>query len=163
MKDKGTYTFLLDKQDFKFSCAHFILFDAERAELLHGHNYQVGVELRGRSLDEEGLLIDLVRVKTTIRRLCDRLDSRTLVPNRSRHLVIERDREGVEIRFGKRSYRFPEDDVLLLDEINVSVEVLARMLWQELVAALEEPGIEAVGVSVSGTSGQACWYRAPIT
>jgi len=162
MKDSATYTFLLDKQDFKFSCAHFILFDAERAELLHGHNYQVGVELGGRELDEEGLLIDLMRVKTAIRRLCDRLDSRTLVPSRSRHLLIEREQDGVEIRFGKRSYRFPEDDVLLLDEINVSVEVLARMLWQELVAALEEPGIETVGVSVSGTSGQTCWYRAAI-
>ena len=107
-------------------------------------------------------MLDLERVKATIRAVCARLDSRTLVPTQSRHLAVERRDGSVEITFRERSYRFPEGDVLLLEQINTSIEVLARMLWQELAAALEEPGIEELAVSVSGTSGQACGYRAPL-
>lgn len=162
MSHPATFTFVLDKQDFKFSCAHFIVFAADRAELLHGHNYRLAVELSGQGIDEEGLMLDLERVKATIRAVCARLDSRTLVPTRSRHLAVERRDGSVEITFRERSYRFPEGDVLLLEQINTSIEVLARMLWQELAAALEEPGIEELAVSVSGTSGQACGYRAPL-
>ena len=161
MHDETTFTVLLAKQDFKFSCAHFIVFGAERAELLHGHNYQVSVELRGRSLDDEGLLVDMARAKAQIRRACARLDSRTLVPSRNHHLAVERRPGGVDITFRERRYRFPADDVLLLEEINTSIEVLARMLWEQLAEALEEPLVEQLGVGVSQTSGQECWYRAP--
>lgn len=162
MNEKASFTLVLDKQDFKFSCAHFIVFGDQRAELLHGHNYRLGVELRGRALDGEGLLIDLERAKAAIREVCARLDSRTLVPSRNRHLAVERRAGGVEIVFRDRAYRFPEGDVLVLPEVNTSVEVLARMLWRELAAALAEPGIEEMGVAVSGTPGQTCWFRAPL-
>ena len=162
MNDDATFTVLLAKQDFKFSCAHFLVFDAERAELLHGHNYQVSVELTGRSLDDEGLMVDLEHIKSRIRRACVRLDSRTLVPGRSRQLDVERRDGGVAVRFRQRGYRFPADDVLVLDEINISIEVLARMLWRELAEGLAQPLVEELAVSVSQTAGQECWYRAPI-
>lgn len=162
MSDGATYTLILAKQDFKFSCAHFIVFDAERAELLHGHNYRLTVELRGRSLDGEGLLLDMARVKSLIRSACARLDNRTLVPGASRHVAVERRGGGVEVAFRDRRYRFPDDDVLILDEPNTSIEVLARMLWRELAAALDEPRVDELAVSVSQTRGQECRYRAPL-
>ncbi len=162
MSHHATFTILLAKQDFKFSCAHFIVFSAEHAELLHGHNYQVSVELSGRTLDDEGLLIDLARFKKRIRDACARLDTHTLIPSRSRHLEIARGDGSVEFTFRDRRYRFPEDDVLVLSEVNTSIEVLAKMLWGELATALEEPSVDELGVSVSQTSGQSCWYRAPI-
>ena len=162
MSHQGTFTLLLTKQDFKFSCAHFIVFGAERAELLHGHNYQVGVEIRGGSLSGEGLLIDLERFKTRIRKACARLDNRTLIPSRSAHLAVEQRAGGVEITFRDRRYRLPEGDVLILPEVNTSIEVLARVLWRELAQALEEPAATELGVNVSQTSGQSCWYRAPL-
>ena len=158
----ATFAVLLAKQDFKFSCGHFLIFDAENAEVLHGHNYQLAVEIRGRRLDEEGLLIDFGRVKALIRDICANLDSRTLVPIRNRHLAVERHTGSVNITFRDRSYRFPEDDVLLLDQINTSVEVLAQMIWKQIAEALEEPCALELGVSVSQTSGQECWYRAPL-
>ena len=48
------FRIVLAKEDFKFSAAHFTLFPGGRAELLHGHNYRVRVELAGSELDEEG-------------------------------------------------------------------------------------------------------------
>lgn len=162
MSDDATFTLLLAKQDFKFSCAHFLIFDAERAELLHGHNYHVRVEMRGRSLNEEGLLADMAGAKRVIRAACARLDNRTLVPLKSHHLTIERRGGSVELTFGERSYRFPEADLFLLDEANTSIEVLSRMLWRELAEELDSPRIEELAVSVSQTAGQECWYRGPL-
>ena len=36
----------VDKEDFKFHAAHFMAYDGYR-ERLHGHNYQVGVRMKG--------------------------------------------------------------------------------------------------------------------
>lgn len=159
---EGTYTLELAKEDFKFSCAHFTLFGADEAELLHGHNYQVAVEVVGRQLDEEGMLVSFVEIKNAVRTACRRLDSLTLIPAHSRHLRIAERGGGIEVRFGDRLYVFPEQDVLLLPVANTSVELFARMLWQELVATVPARSFEALGVRVAETAGQSCWFRAPL-
>jgi len=159
---EGTYTLELAKEDFKFSCAHFTLFGAEEAELLHGHNYQVAVEVVGRQLDEEGMLVSFVEIKNAVRAACRRLDSLTLIPAHSRHLEIAESDGGIEVRFAGRRYVFPEQDVLLLPVANTSVELFARMLWQELVASVQTRSFEALGVRVAETAGQSCWFRAPL-
>jgi len=159
---EGTYTLELAKEDFKFSCAHFTLFGAEEAELLHGHNYQVAVEIVGKNLDEEGMLASFNEVKGAVRAACRRLDSLTLIPAASRHLQITEQPGEVEVRYGARRYVFPERDVLLLPVANTSVELFARMLWQELVVAVRGKGFDSLGVRVAETAGQSCWFRAPL-
>lgn len=159
---EGVYTLELAKEDFKFSCAHFTLFGADEAELLHGHNYQVAVEVVGRQLDEEGMLVSFVEIKNAVRAACRRLDSLTLIPAHSRHLEIAESAGGVEVRFADRRYVFPEKDVLLLPIANTSVELFARMLWQELVATFPASAFDALGVRVAETAGQSCWFRAPL-
>lgn len=159
---EGTYTLELAKEDFKFSCAHFTLFGATEAELLHGHNYQVAVEVVGKRLDEEGMLASFLEVKNAIRAACRRLDSRTLIPALSHHLEIAEQPGGIEVRFHDRLYVFPEQDVLLLPIANTSVELFARMLWQELIAVAHTKGLDALGVRVAETAGQSCWFRAPV-
>lgn len=157
------YTLVLAKEDFKFSSAHFTLFSPERAELLHGHNYQVEVEIVGRRLDDEGLLVGFAEVKGAIRDLCRALDSRMLIPARSPHLEIARKDGGVAVRFRSRTYSFPEDDVVLLPTVNTSIELLARHLWRELAPEIRKwQVVEALGVNVLETAGQGCWYRAPL-
>jgi len=157
-----SFTLVLAKEDFKFSSGHFTVFAADRAELLHGHNYQVAVELSGGRLDDEDLLTDFGDVKGAIREICARLDSRTLVPGRSPHLRVVEDGDSVEVTFRDRVYRLPARDVLVLPLVNTSIEALARLLWQELAATLELPRIEILGVNVAETAGQSCWYRAPV-
>ena len=96
MSDTPRYRLVLAKEDFKFSVAHFTLFSGTRAELLHGHNYQVSLELTGREVDEWGLLADVEGVKQAVRGLCRRLDSHTLLPERSPALAWSRD-DGQEL------------------------------------------------------------------
>jgi 6-pyruvoyltetrahydropterin/6-carboxytetrahydropterin synthase len=153
------YRMVLAKEDFKFSCAHFTIFGGGRAELLHGHNYRVQVELAGGALDEDGLLVDIEAFKRQIRGLCARLDSRTLLPADSPRLAWSRDGESLAVRFGARDYRFPAGDVLLLPLANTSIELLARLLWQDLAPHLAGSRVEVLAVSVEESAGQRCWYE----
>ncbi|MCB1033536.1 MAG: 6-carboxytetrahydropterin synthase, partial [Acidobacteria bacterium] len=149
-------------EDFKFSAAHFTLFPDGSAELLHGHNYQVAVEVEGGSLNELGLLCDFAALKTEIRRCCARMDSRTLIPLRSSELVVRTEDGSVDVTYRDRHYRLPLRDVLLLELTNTTIELLAAMLWQELAPHLEGSRVRELGVSVAETAGQSCWYRAPL-
>jgi 6-pyruvoyltetrahydropterin/6-carboxytetrahydropterin synthase len=153
------YRMVLAKEDFKFSAAHFTLFDDGRAELLHGHNYRVRVELSGSGLDGTGLLVDIEAFKRALRALCGRLDSRTLIPAESPRLEWRREDEAIEVRFGARSYRFPAADTLPLPLANTSIELLARMFWHDLAPQLAGSRVEALGVAVEETAGQQCWYE----
>lgn len=154
------YRLVLAKEDFKFSAAHFTLFGGGRAELLHGHNYRVTLELAGSEVDELGLLADLERTKAAVRRLCARLDSRTLLPAAGPGVAWSRQDGAVEITFGPRRYRFPEEDVLALPLANTSIELLARMLWEDLAKELAGSRVDFLAVSVEESAGQRCVYEA---
>lgn len=153
------FRIVLAKEDFKFSAAHFTLFSGGRAELLHGHNYRVRVELGGSELDEEGLLVDLESFKKRLREVCAGLDSRTLLPGESPRLDWRRDGGAIEIRCGERVYRFPADDTLVLPLANTSMELLARMIWRDLAGSLAGSRVDLLAVSVEESSGQRCWYE----
>ena len=58
----------IQKEYFKFSAAHFLIFPDGTAERLHGHNYRVFVEIDA-SLSRHGLVIDFKRVKPLVRAL----------------------------------------------------------------------------------------------
>jgi len=156
------YRIVLSKEDFKFSAAHFTLFPDGSAELLHGHNYRVRVEISGSGLNEEGLLVDLETFKKNLRSRCARLDSVTLLPAESRRLRWSQEEGAVEVHCGERVYRFPADDVLLLPLVNTSIELLARMLWEELAPHLAGSRVESMAVSVEESAGQRCWYEAGV-
>jgi 6-pyruvoyltetrahydropterin/6-carboxytetrahydropterin synthase len=156
------WTLRLAKQDFKFSAAHFTLFGPLEAEPLHGHNYRVTVELEGVELDGEGLLADTAVVKQRVRELCAELDDKVLLPERTPHLRIEAADGTLECRYGERSYRFPEQEVLLLPLANVSMELLAGMFWSRLADDLRGQGLGSLSVEVEETSGQSCRYSATL-
>jgi 6-pyruvoyltetrahydropterin/6-carboxytetrahydropterin synthase len=157
----------LGKEDFKFSAAHFTLFPDGRAELLHGHNYRVRLELAGAALSEIGLLFDVTVVKRRIRERCAALDEHTLIPVRCDRLDVRRENGSVQVRFRDRVYRFPERDVVLLPLANVSIELLARMLWNDVAEVVgaggdDAPPVDELTVEVEETPGQSCAFTAPL-
>lgn len=154
------YTLRLAKEDFKFAAAHFTLFPGGRAELLHGHNYRVRVELAGDELGDCGLLFDLAEAKVAIRAACAELDERTLIPTASDRVAVGREGDNLEVRFDDRAYRFPLDDVALLPLENVSIELLAAFLWRALAPAFAGSPVASLAVEVEESSGQSCRYVA---
>jgi len=157
-----SFTLRLAKQDFKFAAAHFTLFPDGSGELLHGHNFRVRVEVQGPETGAAGLLLDVASLKERIRELCRELDERTLIPEKSSLLHLRRDSDAVEVALGERCYRLPLQDVTLLPLPNVTIEGLARMLWQQLAPALARTRLTGLGVEVEESAGQSCTYCAPL-
>ncbi|HEU0142040.1 MAG: 6-carboxytetrahydropterin synthase QueD [Bryobacteraceae bacterium] len=57
-----------------FAAAHQLRNYHGKCENLHGHNYRVRVTIRGRELDETGLVVDFVELKRVMRAVIDKLD-----------------------------------------------------------------------------------------
>jgi 6-pyruvoyltetrahydropterin/6-carboxytetrahydropterin synthase len=155
-------TLRLAKQDFAFAAAHFTLFPEQTAERLHGHNYHVRVELIGGEVDAHGFLLPVAPVKARIRAICDALDERILIPEKSALLGLRQTAEAVEVSLGTRSYRFPKNEVRLLPLPNVTIEALAKYVWGELTPALLGSPVSRLRVEVEETSGQSAGYEADL-
>ncbi len=156
------YELALAKEDFKFSAAHFTIFGADRAELLHGHNYTVRVRVSGDSTDELGLLLNLEELKKQIRAICASLDGKTLVPGDCSLLRVKSDDRSVEVTFNERCYRLPMEDTLLLPIANTSIEELALYVWRKLAPGLKASRATDLSVEVEETPGQSGVYHSPV-
>ena len=153
----------IQKEYFKFSAAHFLIFPDGTAERLHGHNYRVFVEIDA-SLSRHGLVIDFKRVKPLVRALVDELDEHWLVPGEHEVLrVAPLPHEHVQVRFGDRVYTAPAADVIVMPINNISAENLATHLGRELCRRLEatfdEVRIRSLRLAVEETAGQRGVYH----
>lgn len=153
----------IEKEYFKFSAAHFLIFPDGTAERLHGHNYRVRVEIEG-DLTEHGLVLDFKRVKPVVRELVDELDEHWLIPGE--HPVLTygvRDDGVMEVRYQERYYAAPREDVIVLPINNTSSENLAswvgRELKDRLASRFPEAVLRSLCVSVEETSGQRGVYK----
>lgn len=148
----------LEKEYFKFSAAHFLIFEDGSAERLHGHNYRVYVEIEAR-LSQHGLVIDFKQVKPVVRELCDELDEHWLVPGlhaELRHAELEGG--CIEVRYRERRYLVPGEDLIVLPINNTSAENFATWFARELSRRLSERFVDLVvrrlRVAVEETDGQ---------
>ncbi len=153
----------LDKEYFKFSAAHFLIFPDGSAERLHGHNYRVFVEIDAE-LTRFGLVIDFRMVKPLVRELCDALDEHWLVPGKHQVLKHTARADGVtEVRYLERYYAAPTEDVLVLPINNTSSENLATWFGHELARLLEkrfeDVRVSRLRVAVEETPGQKGVYE----
>lgn len=150
-------TLHLYKQNFKFSSAHFLIFDDQHAEKLHGHNYQVKVDVAVPAdfeMDETGFYFDFNVFKKEIKAACDEWDEHVLLPALHKDMKITEDGDVYLVRFRERRYMFPRNEVHLLPVTNTSVEQLARILGEKLLGLFKEQGVQRLRVSVEETRGQ---------
>ncbi len=153
----------IQKEYFKFSAAHFLIFPDGTAERLHGHNYRVFVRIDA-ALTKFGLVLDFKRVKPVIRALVDELDEHWLVPGEHRALGVQRRADGlVEVRFAERYYAAPAEDVIVMPMNNISAENLAtwfgRQVRARLQAAFPDLQLRRLTCAVEETSGQRGVYE----
>ena len=136
-----------------FAAAHFSCHGDTR-ELLHGHNYTVGVRVHGE-VQQGGAIIDFVDLKAILRQECDRLDHRMIIPTRSAELRVESTDDGhVSLHDGEgRRFLFPEGDCVLLPIANSTCECLAALLLERLRARLGDRDV-VLELSVDESPGQ---------
>ncbi|KAL7928124.1 hypothetical protein V8C35DRAFT_285501 [Trichoderma chlorosporum] len=153
------YRYVFAKRDFHFSSTHFIIFSQDDVEHLHGHNFYVRVELSGTTLDGNALLVDANNFKKELRKLCARLDRRTLIQADSPLVKITRNSGQVEVEVDGKKYQFPEVSVLELPIRNTSLEDLAAYIWRELRPLLDGSNVDSMVVAVEGTEGLSCAFE----
>lgn len=137
-------------KDYTVFCAgHFITYEGDQCEALHGHNYRAAASLEGE-LGESFYVFDFVTLKRILRAICDRLDHRMLLPLQNPHLQLSQDDESVLIRYRDKQYVFPKDEVVLLPIPNTTAEKLAEWIGGELEADLRQRGETPSGETPSG-------------
>lgn len=161
-------TLHLYKQNFKFSAAHFLIFDEKSAEKLHGHNYQVKVDLDFGSdsvlaqaggtsalgLGQKGFLVDFNVLKKQIHERLQLWDEMVLLPALHPEMKTELKGAVLEVRFRERFYAFPANEVHLLKMNNTSVENLSSALAHEFFEKFKGFGLAKIRVYVEETRGQ---------
>ena len=158
---KTAFSIRVYKQYFNFASSHFMLFKDGSREPLHGHNYRVQVKGNAPELDDD-MVFDFLNIKPIVRRICDSLDHKLLIPKNNPNLVIE-DRENNYniVCVDKSVFSIPKTDVLMLPIENTSAERIAAYIARELHAAvLAEYKFEfnELEIEVEETPGQAAVY-----
>ncbi|MGH7673314.1 MAG: 6-pyruvoyl trahydropterin synthase family protein [Gemmatimonadales bacterium] len=167
MAARGEFRVSVTKDHIVFASAHFITFPGHRCETLHGHNYRTRVGVEGALDPEAHYVFDFVELKRLMKRLCDEIDHKVLLPLENEKLQIKELGDSVTVAYeGKPRYVFPKVDCALLPVPNTTVEMLARYLAGQVRAALAASGavrLTAVEVEVEETFGQSATYRESLT
>ncbi len=154
-----TYSICLSKDRFKFSATHFTVFSEDRAENLHGHNYQVTLNIDFEDINRDtGLAVEFSKLKILLKNLCDTLDEKVLLSTGSPFMDIGESQGNIEVRFKDRFYSFPKEDCKLLDIVNTSSECLTHWLHKNLRDSLEDFDAKGFSVTLEETQGQSVTF-----
>ena len=161
MNDKKIGRIEIAKQALNFSAAHFTIFNATEREDLHGHNFQVECALMS-PIDENGLIFDYNLIKKAMKGICDEMDEKTLLPEKSPFLKLVHEEDYLVAEYDVERIPFLYRDVLTLPIANVSVEELSHYYLDRLMShkdvAQQEICEMTVRISSSpGQLGSATW------
>jgi 6-pyruvoyltetrahydropterin/6-carboxytetrahydropterin synthase len=160
----STTTLHLAKQNFKFSAAHFLIFDKTSAERLHGHNYQVRVDIQASQKTQDhqdGYFVDFNIFKKFIKQSLEAWDEHVLLPKNQEDMRFSEKGASLEVHFRDRLYVFPKEEVILLPITNTSVEELSRLLAESFLQEFKKYGVSSVTVWVEETQGQSASTSMP--
>lgn len=150
------YRVRVTKDHLVFSAAHFITFNGNVCERLHGHNWRVASEVAG-TLDENFYVFDFIALRDALQALVNELDHRMLLPTLHQSIHVNAGDREVEVTFADRRWIFPREDCILLPVENTTAERLAWWLagrLRERIAATGAKNLEMVRVEVEENFGQ---------
>lgn len=154
----------LCKENLVFSAAHFITFNGNICERLHGHNYRVAAYVHG-PLDENSYVIDFIALRDSLQAILTELDHHMLLPTDHAQIQVTAGDREVTVRFEDRRWVFPLGDCVLLPVPNTTAELLARYIGQKLLAILATKVANVptgLRVEVDENLGQwGCWEWQP--
>lgn len=156
----------VSKDYLVFSSGHFISYEGDKCERLHGHNYRAAVEVEG-PLDENHYVFDFIMLKNRTKFITDELDHRMMLPTKNRVILLDETAKSVRVRYKDREWLFPRDECVLLPIENTTAELLARYIGERLRADLQKtcgyvPSVMRVEVEESFGQSATCEWRSDI-
>ena len=141
----------------RYSACHFIP-RHEKCSRLHGHSYIVRLRLEG-DIGAEGMIMDFVVLKKELKAIIEELDHKTLLPTRSKDVLLSVDETSVYVDCLGKRYLFPRSDVTLLDIPTTTAEEMAKMMTLRMVDDIEFPSnVRSVSIGLDEERGQTAWY-----
>ena len=111
MAGQPVSTIEISKDYLHFNAGHFTLFSATEREDLHGHTFYVTAEIDS-IVGDDGLAFDYNLFKDALKGLCDELDEKVLLPERSPYLQLRHDDGYLVAEFAGERIPFLPRDVL---------------------------------------------------
>jgi 6-pyruvoyltetrahydropterin/6-carboxytetrahydropterin synthase len=157
----ASFTVRVTKDHLVFCSGHFITYEGNQCERLHGHNYRVAVEVSS-PLDPNHYVFDFIALKKITMTICDELDHRMMLPTKSSLIEVKSEGEQVNVYFGKKQWSFPVEDCVLLPIENTTAELLARYIAGRIKTVLQNeyrylPSV--LRVEVEESFGQSARYE----
>jgi 6-pyruvoyltetrahydropterin/6-carboxytetrahydropterin synthase len=146
-----------------FAAAHFVTYNGDQIEPLHGHNYRTAASMEG-DLDQNAYVANFTALKQGLRDVCDQLDHRLLLPTGNALLDIRQEADAFLVSGAGKHYRFPAADVVQLPIRNTTSELLAEWIWGQVETKLRaggalRAGLLALTIQVEESFGQRAIYR----
>lgn len=158
------YTVRVTKDHLVFSAGHFITFDGDHCERIHGHNWRMAVEVEDE-LDRNHYVFDFIALLEMARALAAELDHRMLLPDGTGLIAVREDGPNWRVQYGDRYWSFPSDECAILPIPNTTTERIADYLSGRLRGMIRERGLavpRVVRVEVEENFGQTArheWHR----
>lgn len=157
------FTVRVSKDYLVFCSGHFISYEGDRCERLHGHNYRASAEIEG-DLDENRYVFDFIALKNRLRAITDELDHRMMLATANPFIHVEERAASVHVRYRDREWLFPREDCVLLPVENTTAELLARYIGQRLLDDLAQhhgyrPAVLRVEVEENIGQSATCEWR----
>ncbi|RMF96962.1 MAG: 6-pyruvoyl tetrahydrobiopterin synthase [Planctomycetota bacterium] len=130
-----SYEIEIASPKLRFSAAHFIAFDTQTIEPVHGHDYTVDAFI-STQMGPHGYGIDFLEAEDVLHRLVQSWDHKVLLPETGHLIDVRQTDQGVEVTFGAKRWMFPREDVVLLPVENTTSELLCRHLLTQFLASL---------------------------
>jgi 6-pyruvoyltetrahydropterin/6-carboxytetrahydropterin synthase len=144
-----------------FSAAHFITLADNQCEPLHGHDYQVAVEIGG-ALGPQQYVADFTAARAAVRAILAEMEHRVLLPDAHPAIRLAPQGERLEVTCGTHRWCFPQEDCQVLAVSNTTAELLARYIGQRLLAALRaelRAAPSSLRIELSESPGQAAVWQ----
>jgi len=151
----------ITKDYLVFCSGHFISYEGDKCERLHGHNYRAAVEIEG-PLDENCYVFDFIALKARAKQITDQLDHRMMLATKNRFIHLEESAQSVRVRYKDREWVFPRGDCVLLPIENTTAELLARYIGEKLredLKATYQYVPEMMRVEVEESFGQSALHE----
>jgi 6-pyruvoyltetrahydropterin/6-carboxytetrahydropterin synthase len=157
------YKVRVTKDHLVFCSGHFISYEGDKCERLHGHNYRATVEIEGE-LDENRYVFDFIALKHRTKAITDELDHRMLLATRNPLIRVEEGPRAVHVRYREREWLFPREDCVLLPIENTTAELLARYVAHRLAEDLQRhhgyrPDVLRVEIEENVGQSATCEWR----
>ena len=155
------YRVRVTKDHLVFSAGHFITFNGDVCERIHGHNWRVAVEVEDE-LDENHYVFDFIALLEMTKKIALELDHRMLLPDGSGRIKVDSDGPNWRVVHDTRYWSFPREECVILPIPNTTAELIATYFSDRLCDALIQRGLQPprfLRVEVEENFGQSAFVE----